>query len=91
MHKCIVSQQKRDDSGILLRCKGAQSFHGEQLELPVSLSRMCCKAERSSHLWDVSHLHWDLDQEVSLVLDADILQAWQMQQLAHSYQNLLQV
>ncbi len=74
-----------------LALQGAQSVHGQQLELPVSLSRMCCKAQRSSHLWDVSHLHWDLNQEVGLVLDADVLQAWQVQQLAHSYQNLLQV
>ena len=71
--------------------QGAQSFHGQQLELPVFLSCMCCNAERSSHLWDVSHLHWDLNQEVGLVLDADILQAWQVQQLAHGYQSLPQV
>jgi len=90
MHICIVSQQKKMIVAFLA-VQGGQSFHGQQLAFPKSLSRMCCKAQRSAHLWDISHLHWDLNQEVSLVLDADIFQAGQVQQLAHSYQSLLEV
>ena len=46
---------------------------------------------RGADLGHIPHLHWNFNQEISLVLDGDILQARQAQQLTHGHQHLLQI
>ena len=70
-------------------------LHYRKQLLPL---KWCCthsgaalQVRRGADLGHITHFDRNLNQEFSLVLDGDILQAWQAQQLSHGYQHLLQV